>query len=129
MRALETVGKPDLSEGMRLKLTVEETPWGRQVAQVLDVGDAVSKVHAHSGRPGGALVGSGSHLKTEGTVKWYNPEKGFGFIAPSNGGGDIVVHATALIRSGLNVLAEGQKVVVERGQGKKGLEARNVSLG
>ncbi|WP_296743556.1 cold-shock protein [Mesorhizobium sp.] len=128
MRALETVGKPDLSEGMRLKVTVEETPRGRQVAQVLEVGDAVSKVRAHSGRPGGALVGSGSQLKIEGTVKWYNPEKGFGFIAPSNGDADIFVHATALTRSGLNVLAEGQKVVVECGQGKKGLEVQSIRL-
>ncbi len=128
MRALEMVGKPDLSEGMRLKVTVEETPRGRQVAQVLEVGDTVSKVRADSGRPTGALGGSRSQLKSEGTVKWYNPEKGFGFIAPSNGDRDIFVHATALARSGLSALAEGQKVVVECGQGKKGLEVQSIRL-
>lgn len=74
-------------------------------------------------------------MKTEGTVKWYSAEKGFGFIASSNGGRDIFVHATALTRSGLGGLVDGQKVVVECEQGKKGkkgkkgLEARSLSLG
>jgi CspA family cold shock protein len=45
-----------------------------------------------------------------GTVKWYNDQKGFGFIQPDNGGKDVFVHATALERAGLRGLAEGQKV-------------------
>jgi CspA family cold shock protein len=45
-----------------------------------------------------------------GTVKFYNAQKGFGFIAPDNGGKDVFVHATALERAGLSGLAEGQKV-------------------
>ncbi|RWO01662.1 MAG: cold-shock protein [Mesorhizobium sp.] len=67
-------------------------------------------------------------MESEGTVKWYNPEKGFGFIAPDNGEKDVFVHATALSRSGLSLLVEGQKVIVECGQGKKGLEVRRVRL-
>ena len=67
-------------------------------------------------------------LETEGTVKWYNPEKGFGFIAPDSGERDIFVHATALTRSGLSVLVGGQKVVFEYGQGKKGLEVRSIRV-
>ena len=45
-----------------------------------------------------------------GTVKWYNGQKGYGFIQPDNGGKDVFVHATALERAGLRGLAEGQKV-------------------
>jgi CspA family cold shock protein len=46
----------------------------------------------------------------QGTVKFYNDQKGFGFIAPDNGGKDVFVHATALERAGMRSLAEGQKV-------------------
>lgn len=46
----------------------------------------------------------------EGTVKFYNSQKGFGFIQPEAGGNDVFVHATALERAGINGLAEGQKV-------------------
>ncbi|RWN46919.1 MAG: cold-shock protein [Mesorhizobium sp.] len=67
-------------------------------------------------------------MKSQGTVKWYNPEKGFGFIAPDNSEKDVFVHANALNRSGLSVLVEGQKVFVECGQGKKGLEVRSIRL-
>ena len=45
-----------------------------------------------------------------GTVKWYNPTKGYGFIQPDDGGKDVFVHATALERAGMRALSEGQKV-------------------
>ncbi|MEQ9506934.1 MAG: cold-shock protein [Hyphomonas sp.] len=47
---------------------------------------------------------------TNGTVKFFNSQKGFGFIAPANGGNDVFVHVTALERSGIATLNEGQKV-------------------
>ena len=47
---------------------------------------------------------------TKGTVKFYNVQKGFGFIEPEDGGKDVFVHATALERAGINTLVEGQKV-------------------
>ena len=46
----------------------------------------------------------------KGTVKFYNAQKGFGFITPDNGGNDVFVHATALERAGMHSLSEGQKV-------------------
>lgn len=59
---------------------------------------------------------------TEGTVKWFNAQKGFGFIAPDAGGSDAFVHISAVERSGLGELREGQKVgfelVVDRKSGK-----------
>lgn len=48
-----------------------------------------------------------------GTVKWFNPEKGFGFIAPSEGSKDVFVHISAVQRSGMQTLVEGQKVQFE----------------
>jgi len=48
-----------------------------------------------------------------GTVKWYNDQKGYGFIQPDNGGKDVFVHATALERAGMRGLREGQKISYE----------------
>ncbi|WP_279478906.1 cold-shock protein [Aureimonas sp. SK2] len=63
---------------------------------------------------------------TNGTVKFYNETKGFGFIAPDEGGNDVFVHASALERSGMRGLAEGQKVsfevVADRRSGKNAAE-------
>ena len=47
---------------------------------------------------------------TKGTVKFYNGQKGFGFIAPDDGGADVFIHATALERAGIHSLSEGQSV-------------------
>lgn len=64
-----------------------------------------------------------------GTVKWFNPDKGFGFIAPQDGGKDVFVHITALQAAGINSLNDGQKVsfdvVTERGK----QAAANLKLG
>jgi cold shock protein len=50
---------------------------------------------------------------TTGTVKWYNPEKGYGFIQPDDGGKDAFVHVSAVERAGMNDLREGQKISFE----------------
>jgi len=54
-----------------------------------------------------------------GTVKFYNYQKGFGFIAPDNGGKDVFVHATALERAGMTSLTEGQKVSFDTQEDRK----------
>ncbi len=58
---------------------------------------------------------------TIGTVKWFNPQKGYGFIQPDDGSKDVFVHISAVERSGLGSLVEGQKVSfeLERGNGGK----------
>ena len=63
---------------------------------------------------------------TTGTVKWFNPTKGFGFIQPDDGGKDAFVHISAVERAGLAHLIEGQKVEFEVVQGPKGAQAANV---
>jgi CspA family cold shock protein len=63
---------------------------------------------------------------TTGIVKWFNEEKGFGFITQDNGGADVFVHFRAIASEGFKTLAEGQKVSFEVEQGQKGLQAANV---
>lgn len=68
-------------------------------------------------------------VEMAGTVKWYNPRKGFGFITPGSGGKDVFVHASTLERSGLSQLNDGQGVRMQVVQGAKGPEAATLSLG
>ena len=56
---------------------------------------------------------------TTGTVKWFNADKGFGFIQPDDGGKDVFVHATALERAGIRGLVEGQKVTFDTAEDRR----------
>ncbi len=62
----------------------------------------------------------------EGTVKWFNAQKGYGFIAPDDGSADVFAHFSAVEGSGYRELIEGQKVSFECEQGPKGLQAKSV---
>ncbi len=63
----------------------------------------------------------------EGTVKWFNADKGFGFIAPAEGGDDLFVHFSEIQSTGYKTLDEGQRVSFEVGQGQKGPQAQKVT--
>ena len=62
----------------------------------------------------------------EGTVKWFNDDKGFGFITPDEGGKDLFVHHSGINSDGFRTLNEGDRVSFEVVEGPKGLQARNV---
>jgi cold shock protein len=67
------------------------------------------------------------HSVAQGTVKWFNAEKGYGFITPDDGSKDLFVHFSEIQGSGYRSLDEGQKVEFEVGQGQKGPQAQQVS--
>ena len=100
---------------------------GPQVTEILSV-DASTATQEQPRRPRPerpAYHPSADRTTVEeiGTVKWYNANKGFGFIAPDRGGKDIFVHASVLERSGIVDLAEAQRVAVDVADGQKGPEA------
>jgi cold shock protein len=63
----------------------------------------------------------------QGTVKWFNGEKGYGFITPDDGGDDLFVHYSGIAGGGFRSLEEGTKVSYEATRGKKGMQAENVT--
>ena len=63
----------------------------------------------------------------QGTVKWFNDDKGYGFITPDEGGNDLFVHQSGIAGNGFKSLDEGAKVSYEATQGQKGMQANNVS--
>jgi CspA family cold shock protein len=65
-------------------------------------------------------------MSSTGTVKWFSAEKGFGFIAPDDGGADVFAHYTAIEANGYRTLEENQRVEFETAQGPKGLQAANI---
>lgn len=77
-------------------------------------------------RRGGGFAGSGETREVDGTVKWFDTAKGFGFVAPDGGGPDVFVHVRALDGSGLTALADNQRVRLAVRQGDKGPQAVSV---
>ena len=129
---LGRIGVQQVETGETLEVRVAPGQRGPQVTEVLNVDSSTAAPArpARAGpRPGGyeqtPLVASSQE---QGTVKWYNATKGFGFIVRDGGGKDVFVHASALQRAGLSNLAEGQRVVVDIAEGRKGPEAVGIAL-
>ena len=125
MAILRRAGYDDVREGAVITCEVSAGAKGPLVTNVLNI-DSSTATAAPAGaddrrkpRPSTAL---------EGAVKWFEPEKGYGFIAPDGGGKDVFIHITALRRSGVNALEPGQRVRVDAVDGKKGLEADRITL-
>ncbi len=138
IRPLEAAGFSAPPEGAKLKVRIGAGQKGPQVTEVLEV--EVSTAAPSPRRPSFDRperrdnTGNSSTFRDEGgeevagSVRWFDPEKGFGFIKPDVGEKDLFVHISAVERSGLGSLAEGQRVIAKVGQGKKGPEARSLRL-
>jgi cold shock protein len=126
MAILRRAGYEDVREGASIICEVSAGAKGPLVTNVLNIDDSTALPPQGAGR----LDRSGSRPSTtmEGAVKWFEAEKGYGFISPDSGGKDIFIHITALRRSGIAALGPGQRVSVEVVEGKKGLEADRITL-
>ena len=108
-----------VAEGQRVAFLVVEGERGPQAGHVIPLGVGAGLLAA-----AGTAVGADG---ADGTVAWYDEDKGFGFITPDSGAGDVFVHARALAE-GLTWLAEGDRVAYEVVSGDKGPQARGVHL-
>jgi cold shock protein len=126
MAVLRRAGYEDVREGALITCEIGAGAKGPLVTNVLNIDDSTA-LSSPSGA-GGADRGPRPATTIEGAVKWFEPEKGYGFISPDSGGKDVFIHITALRRSGISALDPGQRVRVEVVDGKKGLEAERITL-
>jgi CspA family cold shock protein len=139
---LGTAGHKTVSPGAKLSVRTAQGHKGMQVTEVLSVDESTAQpVQPRSGGfgspggdrgprpPRGPRPDLSTAVEMSGTVKWYNPDKGFGFVYVGDGGKDVFVHASVLQQAGLRELAEGQKVTMRVVEGMKGREAASIAAG
>lgn len=114
--------------GETLEVRVGPGHKGPHVTEVLSVDSSAAVARTSRRSSAQATTSNGPAVEETGMVKWFNAEKGYGFIAPNGGGKDVFVHISALDRSGIAALSEGQTVVVDIVEGRKGPEAARVRL-
>lgn len=133
---LQASGHQSVSSGATVRIRVGQGQKGRQVEQVISVDESTAEPARGGFGPRAPRAPRGprrpidlsSAVEMTGVVKWYNPDKGFGFITTPGGGRDVFVHASALELAGLPPLQEGQSVRINVVQGIKGPEVGSISL-
>jgi CspA family cold shock protein len=120
---IEQAGIRSIAEGAVIECELVPGERGPQVERILSYEPpevAPSTHHQASDSGEGEVV--------DGTVKWFNPSKGFGFVTPDTGGKDVFVHISAVERSGLTTLHEDQRVRLSTTMGQKGPQADTVEV-
>jgi cold shock protein len=129
VRQVEAAGHSSLESGTTLVVKVGPGQKGAQVTEIVSV-DTSTATPEPTRRPPRAWPGSprpgGGAADVMGTVKWYDPVKGFGFIAVENESKDLFVHVSVLERAGLGALEQGQAVRVSVVEGRKGREVGTI---
>ena len=116
-------GMRDVAEGTKLLVSIGDGMKGRQVLTILQI-LGVGEIPPSQGRP----TTTGQESETTGTVKWFKSDKGFGFVTPDDGGRDIFVHRTVVLRAGAQDLASGQKLRMTVQTATKGREASSIEI-
>ncbi|MDD4615560.1 MAG: cold shock domain-containing protein [Alphaproteobacteria bacterium] len=116
-------GLRDVAEGTKLLVQIGDSIKGRQVLSIVQV-LGVTEVPMSNARP----VPTGPEVEMTGMVKWFKPDKGFGFVTPDDGGRDVFVHRTVVLRAGLQTLESGVKVRMMVQTAAKGREASTVEV-
>ena len=137
--ALQASGHETVAPGARLRVQVGQGAKGPQITRVLEVDEtsatqaaprAPSRGAPRPGGPGGGRNAPdlSAAVPLAGTVKWFNSEKGFGFVASEDGGKDVFVHISVLGSAGLETLPEGKRVSMRVVDTPKGREAVSITL-
>jgi cold shock protein len=130
--ALQAAGFETVPPGAKLKVYVGTGAKGTQVTRVLEVDTAGAAERApprfNEARPARRHPDPSTAVQISGTVKWFDDNKGFGFVQSNDGGKDVFVHISILGPSGIQHLAEGQPVTMRVVDTPKGREALSVAL-
>jgi CspA family cold shock protein len=121
-------GMNAVQPGEKVEVRVGPGHKGPHVTEVLSIDSSTAVPMASRRSSAQATTLNGPSVEETGTVKWFNADRGYGFIAPNSGGKDVFVHVSALEQSGIEGLSEGQPVVVDVVEGRKGPEAARVRL-
>jgi len=133
INVLQAAGHESVASGAKLKVQVGQGQKGAQVTRVVEVDESgVADYAAKSGtsapRAPRFTPDTSSAVEAIGVVKWFNPDKGFGFVASDDGRKDVFVHISVVTAGGLSQLAEGQRVSMRVVDTPKGREAISVAL-
>lgn len=131
---VEAAGQSALESGTTLTVRVGQGAKGPQITEITNVDTSTAEPSRGGTRFGGGARAprsfdrpTGPVEEVEGQVKWYDPKKGFGFVAV-DGSKDVFIHRSVLAREGINELTEGQRIHMKVVPGAKGLEAIGLSL-
>jgi CspA family cold shock protein len=146
LAVLERAGFNEAPDGASVVFDCVHGAKGRAVATIVELDSSTASPRAPRGdrpdrgdrgdRGGGFRRERNDHMEEptgptealDGVVKWYDTQRGYGFILPNDGGKDIFVHVTALRRSGIEALEPGQAVRMQVGQARRGREASSIQM-
>ena len=123
---LRQSGHDDLKPGATVVCAGVRGPKGWQVMRVLEIDASTALATPAKAVPVPAGTSIGAYVSA--LVKWYNNERGYGFVTREALEGDVFVHAAVLRRHGMDALAPGQKVLVRVGEGQKGLQVVEIRM-